>query len=134
MITKIKIQSISDVITNSSTEIYTVYDEKDIIQTIKDMVNSILTLGQSDLCFDDLFIIEMHWNEEDLWEDHGFSNKEEWIKTLEENHGYYLDWGYSNWYEVKAKPEAKKLLGSVQKIADLINHIDSTFESFDYRC
>ena len=29
MTTKIKIQSISDVITNSSTEIYTVWDRKD---------------------------------------------------------------------------------------------------------
>ena len=43
MTTKIKIQSISDVITNSSTEIYTVWDRNKIEKTIKDMVNSIIT-------------------------------------------------------------------------------------------
>ena len=80
MTTKIKIQSISDVITNSSTEIYTVWDRNKIEKTIKDMVNSILALGQADLCFDDLFTIEIHWEDED------------------------------NWYEVKPKPEAEKYL------------------------
>ena len=98
MTTKIKIQSISDVITNSSTEIYTVWDRNNIEKTIKDMVNSILNLGQADLCFDDLFTIEIHWEDED-----------------------------NNWYEVKPKPEAEKYL-DVKKIADLITHIQYTFE------
>ena len=112
MTTKIKIQSISDVITNSSTEIYTVWDRNKIGKTIKDMVNSILNLGQADLCFDDLFTIEIHWEDEDNWEEKGYLSKE--------------DCGYNNWYEVKPKPEAEKYL-DVKKIADLITHIQYMF-------
>ena len=120
MTTKIKIQSISDVITNSSTEIYTVWDRNKIEKTIKDMVNSILNLGQADLCFDDLFTIEIHWKDEDNWKNYNFDSKEEFIKELEENNGWidrrdkYLD---------------------VKKIADLITHIQDTFESSEnYDC
>lgn len=131
MITKIKIQSISDVITNSSSEIYTVYDSEDIVKTIKDMVNSILALGQADLCFDDLFTIEIHWENESEWEDHGYKSKEEFIKALEESGGLIKGDGFNNWYEVIPKPEAEKHLG-VQKIADLINHINNTFWSEIY--
>ena len=41
MIAGIKIQSISDIITNSSTEVYTIYSIRDK-QTIKDIVNAIM--------------------------------------------------------------------------------------------
>ena len=65
----IKIQSISDIITNSSTEVYTIYSIRDK-QTIKDIVNAILGVG-SDLKFDDIFDIGMLVSEyaaEDLWD------------------------------------------------------------------
>lgn len=65
----IKIQSISDIITNSSTEVYTIYSIRDK-QTIKDIVNAILGVG-SDLRFDDIFDIGMmvsEWASEDLWD------------------------------------------------------------------
>ena len=66
---KINIQSISDIITNSSTEVYTIYSIRDK-QTIKDIVNAILGVG-SDLRFDDIFDIGMLVSEyasEDLWD------------------------------------------------------------------
>lgn len=69
MIAGIKIQSISDIITNSSTEVYTIYSIRDK-QTIKDIVNAILGVG-SDLRFDDVFDIGMLVSEyasEDLWD------------------------------------------------------------------
>ena len=65
----IKIQSISDIITNSSTEVYTIYSIRDK-QTIKDIVNAIMEVG-SDLRFDDVFDIGMLVSEyaaENLWD------------------------------------------------------------------
>ena len=65
----IKIQSISDIITNSSTEVYTIYSIRDK-QTIKDIVNAIMGVG-GDLRFDDIFDIGMIVSEyaaEDLWD------------------------------------------------------------------
>ena len=59
---KIKIQSISDVITNSSTSVFVVYDEGNI-KTIKELVNSILEIS-GEYTFDDLFDIQMIVNEE----------------------------------------------------------------------
>ena len=69
MIAGIKIQSISDIITNSSTEVYTIYSIRDK-QTIKDIVNAIMGVG-GDLRFDDVFDIGMLVSEyasEDLWD------------------------------------------------------------------
>ncbi len=54
----IKIQSVSDVITNSSTEIYTVCTEY-TLDRLKDIVNSILEISGSSLKADDLFTFEL---------------------------------------------------------------------------
>lgn len=54
---KITIQSISGVITNSSSEVYTIYYKEDI-DNIKKLVNAILSTAGSDKTFDDLFCIE----------------------------------------------------------------------------
>lgn len=53
----IKIQSISDIITNSSTEVFTVYRTSDK-RAIKDLVNAILAVNGSSR-FDDLFELHM---------------------------------------------------------------------------
>ena len=54
-----KIKSLTDVITNSSTEIFTVYN-KDAVKSIKELVNAILSLNNetSKLTFDDLFEVD----------------------------------------------------------------------------
>lgn len=54
----IKIQSVSDIITNSSTEIYTVCTES-TLDRLKDIVNSILKIADSTLTADDLFTFEL---------------------------------------------------------------------------
>lgn len=54
---KIKIQSISDIITNSSTEVFTVYNTSNK-QDIKDVVNAILAIDGNHT-FDDFFNIGM---------------------------------------------------------------------------
>lgn len=58
-----KIKSITDVITNSSTEVFQRYDESSF-DTIKKLVNSILKFSGSNLTFDDLYefsyVIELY--------------------------------------------------------------------------
>ena len=56
---KFRIKSLTDVITNSSTEVFTIYN-KGAINKVKEMVNSILALSDttSNLTFDDLFDVD----------------------------------------------------------------------------
>lgn len=56
---KFKIKSLTDVITNSSTEVFTIYN-KGAINKVKEIVNSILALSDttSNLTFDDLFEVD----------------------------------------------------------------------------
>lgn len=58
-----KIKSLTDVITNSSTEIFTVYN-KEAVNNIKELVNAILALNNktSNLTFDDLFEVDFDIN------------------------------------------------------------------------
>lgn len=89
MKTDIKIQSISDIITNSSTEVFTMYRSSDI-DTIKNIVNAILAIN-SDITFDDLFKIEMHISDivfQYLWENsdklqNEFPNEDDFYAYLE---------------------------------------------------
>lgn len=52
-----KIQSVSDIITNSSSEVFMVYDES-AFKSIKELVNAILESTGVDYRFDDLFEIK----------------------------------------------------------------------------
>ena len=85
----IKIQSMVDVITNSSTSVFTLYSIHDK-NTIRDIVDAILAVN-GDLRFDDLFDIRMMWSEyaaQYLWEDstelqQQFPNDEDFYSYLE---------------------------------------------------
>lgn len=57
-----KIINFTDVITNSSSEVFTFYD-KSTISIIKDAVNGILSLVDSEHNFDDYFTIELDIDE-----------------------------------------------------------------------
>ena len=59
--TRINIQSISDLITNSSTEVFVVYDRQ-AVEEVKDMVSSILSLVDPSKTFDDYFEIDLRVN------------------------------------------------------------------------
>lgn len=72
-----KILSISDVITNSSSEVFTYYTESSI-KEVKRLIDAILKAGGSDKTCDDLFEINLTFDEEfirDMWFDAG--NEEE---------------------------------------------------------
>lgn len=85
----IKIQSISDIITNSSTEVFTIYCTRNK-EDIKDLVNAILAIN-SNYTFDDLFTIHMeidsyiadviYDNYEEISKK--FNDSDEFIKYLE---------------------------------------------------
>lgn len=84
-----KIQSISDVITNSSTEVFIVIHYSDI-EAIKNIVNAILRID-SDLKFDDLFEASFEVEEYalerifDCWDDYkNYFNDAEQPKDYEE--------------------------------------------------
>lgn len=86
---KINIQSVSDIITNSSTEVFTMYRGSDV-NTIKNIVNAILAIN-SDVTFDDLFKIEMHISDivyQYLWKNskqiqEEFPNEDDFYNYLE---------------------------------------------------
>lgn len=79
-----KIQSISDLITNSSTEAFVVYD-KGNVRDIKNLVDSILSLIDSSKTFDDYFTIEMLINYDDIqWIFDGYYESDECYEDVPE--------------------------------------------------
>ena len=156
---KIKIQSISDVITNSSTEVFIVYDSGNI-DSIKYIINAILSID-GHYTFDDLFTIKMNPAEyviEDLyknWEDF-FPNDpkpesiddywevlnalpQEELNKIEDawdnckDHWYYYDtYSFYNGYSVSIKEGIEKT-DKLQRAVDAIRSLDSIF-SLNYTC
>ena len=100
----IKIQSFSDVITNSSSSVFVVYTENNI-KSIKDVVNAILAID-SEYTFDDLFDISMSINT-DLLED---------CEGLEEEFKELVDLFNDNSLSWKQ---------TISKVNELINSYDS---------
>ncbi len=75
-------QSISDIITNSSSEIFTIYNES-TIEDVKTLVNSILKAGGSHYEFDDLFEAKLAIDKDIAEEDYECSEDKE-LMPLEE--------------------------------------------------
>ena len=81
----IKVKSITDVITNSSTEVFTFYNDGGI-KTIKDTVNAILAINSDNkYTFDDLFEIKYDFDF-DYIDDDWYDDKLCLYLTDEENH------------------------------------------------
>lgn len=97
---KIVIHSFVDLITNSSTEIYIMASEK-TIETIKDIVNHLLAIGNSELKADDLFEFNLDYP---YLEDYirGYDNEEEAIQAIKNQDYYYA------YIKVTAKDESNK--------------------------
>ena len=118
----------SDVITNSSSEVYCVYDEEGI-NRIKDLVNSILEIAGSDKKFDDLFEISLvpdSFLDEEFYD--AFNREPENEQELLE-YALTLDQYDRPVFEginVVAKDPKDK------HAADLISYIDGIFEFREY--
>lgn len=141
----IKIQSISDIITNSSTEVYTVYHLSDK-DSIKNVVNAILAIS-SNYTFDDFFTIKICINEDAL--EYMYDNIEEiekkyntaddfisYVHTLSdsellnlEDEYYDLDCYYNffNGYIVSIRPDIEAT-ETLQKARDVLNSLDTIFD------
>ena len=153
----IKVQSISDIITNSSTEVFIVYDSSNI-DSIKQVINAILSID-GHYTFDDLFTIKMNpadYAIDDMyknWED-SFPNdpKPESIKEFDkfinslsqEELDKYVDiWERSQTYYWESYPfyegysvnikEGIEKTDKLQKAVDAIRSLDTIF-SLDYTC
>lgn len=148
---KIKIQSISDVITNSSTEVFIVYDSSNI-DSIKQVINAILSID-GHYTFDDLFTIKMNvaeyvvddiykdWEDffpndpkpesiDDYWEFINALPQEEldkYVNIWERSQTYYWEsYPFYGGYSVSIKEGVEKT-DKLQKAVDAIRSLDSIF-------
>ena len=153
----IKVQSISDVITNSSTEVFIVYDSNNI-DSIKHVVNAILSID-GHYTFDDLFTIKMNvaeyviddvyndWEDyfpndpkpesiDDFWEFINALPQEEldkYVSIWEGGQTYYWEsYPFYEGYSVSIKEGIEKT-DKLQKAVDAIRSLDTIF-SLDYTC
>lgn len=145
----IKIQSITDIITNSSTEVYTIYTKNDI-KTIKSIVNALLAIN-GDSTFDDLFDIKLLINEDVvqyLWDNSKelqkeYPNEKDFYKYLKtctnqndldrfEDIWYDDPWhscpSFYDGYSVTLKPGIEK----TEKLEQAIKAIQTLDSIFDY--
>lgn len=123
----IKVQSLNDIITNSSTEIITTISS-DAVDIIKNLVDELLSISKSRYCFDSLFTIETHWANEDGWNDYGYDSKEAYIQDLEEHNGDLGSCASGKSYKVTAIDPKNNTA------AELLNKLQSIVESFESYC
>ena len=124
-----KIRSITDVITNSSTEVFA-YVNEGTIKKIKELFNLIVSLTSGKGCFDDYFEISLvpneyaedYWDGEKPWEDLGEEEKLDFCLNYE-NPQYVMP-------TVKIEPRyqdtPKELLKYLEDLGDLgLNYVDA---------
>lgn len=128
----LKIQSVSDIITNSSTEVFMIYDEKSIKQ-IKELVNAILDLGNYKERFDDLFECKITFNEERLIDENpeykGLTEKE----LLEKAYEYDDDFRYDGYPIVNGYTITSKNVKD-ENLAKMLSNIDNIFSKYAVYC
>lgn len=127
------VQSVSDIITNSSSEVFMVYNDQSFKQ-IKELVNAILSINSDNkYTFDDLFEVKAHLDEEWFLEEYpeyeGIPYDEliEKARQIDEDNcgeGY----PYVNGYVVTAKNNKH------EDIASKLSNLDRIFESYVSYC
>lgn len=125
----IKIQSVSDVITNSSTEVYITYYPSDK-NAIINVVNAILAINGGGK-FEDYFEFKWIPNEDflyDKWVDDEIKIPfEQWIKSLPES---FLFSEYQRWDDCRNFIEGYSITAKDpknSKAADLLTSLDNIF-------
>lgn len=123
-----KIQSFSDIITNSSSELFTIY-RKSGFKTIREIVDELLKLAGSNKTFDDLFELKISTREE-ADEDYVNSGSDQdfidWC--IERNPCIDIDCNdpYIESYTIVAKSdEAKSVADKLSNLDNLFGHIES---------
>ena len=135
---KIYIQSLSDIITNSSSETYTIL-RGDSVESVKKIIDSILDLAGHGFHWDDFFKIEEGFDEDDAlyrhkcnWEDQEHEEGEEYKEpSREELVDFVHDYNEDRWYDGEGSiietyltffpidPDAKKSATLLHKLNDL---------------
>ena len=126
----IKVQSASDIITNSSSEVFMVYDSH-AFKNIKELVNAILAATGYEHTFDDMFEIKANVSEDFLCENPeyaGLSDEEILSRAYEHDNDRYDGWPVVNSYTVTAKDEKYK------DAAKMLSQIDGIFETYAMYC
>lgn len=143
---KIKIQSISDIITNSSSETFTML-HSDSIKNVKDIIDSILALAGHGFHCDDFFKITECYDEDSArdkhewyWDNHLRNEDDKYIEPNEEELTDFVhDWNdrlagdddslIDTWLDIKSiDPDSKQA-------ANLLNSLNSLFwyeSRYDY--
>ena len=129
----LKIQSVSDIITNSSTEVFMVYDDNALKQ-IKELVNAMLSLNENNkYTFDDLFIIEAYLDTDEFLGEYpeykGLTDEQLLQKAYEIDEENYCDgYPYVSGYTVVAKDPKN------DEIAKKLSKLDKIFETYATYC
>ena len=127
---KLTIQSINDIITNSSSEVVVRYDKNGVKQ-LKELVNSIIA-PFTELKFDDLFTLTYSREfyddgEDDLEDDEIPEDHPDLDKILEESWKKTWDGGYPDIQGVTIRPREGK--ECMKQAADLLQKIASIFDT-----
>lgn len=103
---KIKIQSVVDLITNSSTETFTILNGN-AERIIRDIVDALLASAGSTLMFSDLFVFDTKFD--DKWEDAYYDYIKNYIEDGDNDYAkslekFYSDgWNAGDWSESRSK-------------------------------
>lgn len=124
----IKVQTISNIITNSSSEIFVIYRKSDF-EFIKEIINELLKLAGSNKTFDDLFELKI-WTTEEAEEAYAKSGSSQnfidWCMDKDLNIDIDERNPYIESYTIDAKSEeAESVAYKLSNLAFLFEKIES---------
>ena len=127
-----KVQSVSDIITNSSTEVFMVYNE-DSIKQIKELVNAILDLSGNKERFDDLFECEITFDKERLLDEYPEYENLTKEELLQKAYEYDYEYSYEGYPVVDGYVITAKNIKD-DALAKKLSEIDKIFDTYASYC
>lgn len=126
---KFRLQSLNDVVTNSSMEVYQEATQY-TVDAVKDIINVILKIGGSDKSCDDLFTVSIDYSDmlEDYFErcidnediDEEYRGMIEEVRNRKDDNGYFI-----------SNSEAYKELVNMGIVGDVLPTIEEYVGNFD---
>lgn len=140
-----RLTSISDVITNSSTEVFTFY-HRDTLNEFKEIITNIMSMAREDIKFDDIFDLEVQiddydmntileaWNEQnpDLnWNDIPREKQENFV--MERDNNSYESTPRTRGYKVSPKKGFEDS-PKIEKIVEGLNRLSTMWDTRAIYC